>query len=421
MQILVWGLGYVGTVSAVCFARLGHKVIGVEPNQKKVDSINSGGSAVREPGVSELVAQAVATGALRATSDPANDIPESDVSLICVGTPSQPDGSADLGFIRSVAQELGAGIATSDRFHTVILRSTVLPGVTRSVLVPLLEEASGKKAGDGFGVVMNPEFLREATAIKDFDAPPYTIIGELDSRSGDVAEALYGGVDAPIHRVPLETAEMLKLGNNAFHALKIGFANEMGRIADSLEVDGKQVMELICADRKLNISSAYMRPGFAFGGSCLPKDLRSLNHYARSAALDVPILGGILPSNSVQIDAARRRIAERNTKAVGVLGLSFKPNTDDLRESPTLALVRSLWQDGFDVLVGDPDIDLEQMLGANLEYLERQLPQIHQIFCADLEQVVKRAELIVVTHRRAEYDDVLSRSGVDPDRVIHLA
>ena len=332
-----------------------------------------------------------------------------DASLICVGTPSAADGSLLFDHIRNAAVDIGRGLRSASGYHVVILRSTVFPGTVRQQLMPILEEHSGRRAGEGFGVAMNPEFMREASAIKDFYAPPYTIIGELDDRSGDVVASLYRGVDAPVHRLSLEEAEVIKLCNNAFHALKIGFANEIGRLCDQTGIDSHAVMRMVCADTKLNISPIYLKPGFAFGGSCLPKDLRSLMFHARRTGVALPILEAILPSNRLQIDAARIKLHEFRAGRIGVLGLSFKPGTDDLRESPVISLIRDLWQDGADLTVFDPDIELDKMLGSNREYLERQLPQIQKILCSSLEETLRDREVIVVNQKRPEFLEALER------------
>ena len=413
MRILVWGLGYVGTVSAACLAKLGHEVVGVEPNETKVQAINEGRTAVSEPGLGEIVADSVAAGNLRATSNGGELVGTSDVSLICVGTPSAADGSPVLSYIENVAEEIGKGLKNSDTYHVACLRSTVFPGRTRRVLIPIIERYSGKTAGGDFGLVMNPEFLREASAVKDFAAPPYTVIGELDERAGDVVASLYDPIDAPVHRVAIEEAEILKLTNNAFHALKIGFANEVGRLCEALDIDSHVVMDLVCEDTKLNISRAYLRPGFAFGGSCLPKDLRSISYHARREGVELPILDSVLPSNEAQIEAARRKIHQLDAQRIGILGLSFKAGTDDLRESPVIGLVRSLWQDGKDVLVYDADVVPARMLGSNREYLERQLPQISQILMDDLQQVLANSDVVVVTQNRPEFLDALEAASGD--------
>jgi GDP-mannose 6-dehydrogenase len=305
--------------------------------------------------------------------------------------------------VRKVAADIGIGLRNSTKYHVVALRSTVFPGTARNVLGNILAEQSRREIGRDFGVAMNPEFMREANAIDDFYKPSYTVIGALDSQSGDWIEELYRPIHSTVYRVSLEEAEILKLCNNAFHALKIGFANEVGRLCDKVGVDSHAVMQLICADNKLNISPAYLKPGFAFGGSCLPKDLRSLTFQARRLGVELPILEGILPSNHLQIQAARFKVLQTGARRVGILGLSFKPNTDDLRESPMIGLVRDLWQDGIDVMVYDPDVQPEEMLGSNREYLERQLPQIHQVLRTDLNEVLERSQIVVVGQKRPEF------------------
>lgn len=407
MRILVWGLGYVGTVSAACLARLGHEVIGIDPNFTKVEAINRGDSAIKEPGLHELIKQAVSSGTLRATTNGEDFIVQAEISLICVGTPSSADGSPQLGYVEAVTHDIGRVLKEISHYHVVCLRSTVFPGTSRNLLARILEEDSGKKAGDDFGLAMNPEFLRESCAVNDFNTPPYTIVGELNQRSGEVVDQLYQGIDAPIKHVSLEEAELLKITNNVFHALKVGFANEIGRVCDSLGVDSHQLMKLVCSDTKLNISPAYLMPGFAFGGSCLPKDLRSLTYNARRLGVEVPILESILPSNSMQMNLARIKLQEVGAKKVGILGLSFKSGTDDLRESPIINLIRDLWQDGVDVLVYDPDVNLQEMLGANLEYLERQLPQINKILCNRPEEMMRLSDVLVVSQKRLEFIDLL--------------
>ena len=407
MRIIVWGLGYVGTVSAACLAQLGHEVIGVEPNLTKVEALNAGHCTIKEPGLDHLVSQMVGIGRLRATQDGVSLIPWADMSLICVGTPAAADGSPVLNYVCNVAMDIGRGLRETTDYHVAVLRSTVFPGTMRDVLNKLLEKHSGRQAGRDFGLVTNPEFMRETNAISDFYAPPYTVIGELDTRSGDRIAALYRDIKAPIYRVSLEEAELLKLANNAFHALKIGFANEIGRLCDRLGVDSHAIMRLVCADTKLNISSAYLKPGFAFGGSCLPKDLRSLTFNARQLGVELPIVEAVLPSNRLQLEAARLKVHELGARRVAMLGLSFKPSTDDLRESPIINLIRELWQDGVDVLVHDPDVQPDTMLGSNREYLERQLPQIQQILRPHIADALQECHVVVVSQKRPEFTAAL--------------
>ena len=403
MKILVWGLGYVGSVTASCLANLGYEVVGIEPNETKCTRLNLGYSPVKEPGLDSLVSKAVAEKRLQAVGDGIPLVSYADVSLICVGTPSGADGRLMLEFVRKVGADIGKGLRNSTKYHVVALRSTVLPGTVRNVLARALEESSGRKAGRDFGLAMNPEFMRETTAVEDFYSPPYTVIGALDTRSGDVLEQLYEPIRSEIYRLSLEEAEIIKLCNNAFHGLKIGFANEIGRLCNNLNIDSQTIMRLICADQKLNISPAYLKPGFAFGGSCLPKDIRSLTAEARRLGVELPLLESVLPSNRLQVDLARRKVLQTGAQCVGVLGLSLKPETDDLRESPIISLIRDLWQDGLDVLVHDPDVKPEEMLGSNLEYLERQLPQIHRILRSEIEEVLEKSQIVIVAQKRPEF------------------
>jgi GDP-mannose 6-dehydrogenase len=407
MKIIVWGLGYVGTVVAACFAKLGHDVIGIDQVAAKVEALNQGESPIKEPGLTELIKEAVAEGRLRAMTEGIKELADADISLICVGTPSAPDGSTGLEYIKGVAAEIGDGLRHTNRYHVVVLRSTVFPGTTDNVLLPLLEQHSQKTCGEDFGLVMNPEFLRESTAISDFYEPPYTVIGEFDQKSGDVIKKLYEGIAGDFYRVSIKTAELLKQTNNAFHALKIGFANEIGRLCDRLDLDSHELMQMVCADTKLNIAPTYLRPGFAFGGSCLPKDLRSITFHAQQLGVELPILESVLPSNEEQIAAARLKIHNLNVKQVTILGLTFKANTDDLRESPVLSLINQLWSDGLDVRVYDADIQLDKLIEGSRRYLERQVPQINQICCSTLEEAVKNTHVVVLTQKRPEFADAV--------------
>jgi GDP-mannose 6-dehydrogenase len=413
MRVIVWGLGYVGTVVAACLAESGHDVIGVELSQEKVNAFNSGRSPIKEPHLDELIKKGIDNGNLKAVTDGLKYVAWGDASLICVGTPSLADGSPMLDYIKSVAEQIGTGLQTSERYHVVVLRSTVFPGVARDFLLPLIEQYSQRTAGKDFGIVVNPEFLRETDAIKDFYAPPYTVIGQLDTRSGDVMASLYENIPAPFYRVALEEAELLKVVNNGFHALKVGFGNEIGRVCDRLGIDSHVVMKLVCADTKLNISPVYLKPGFAFGGSCLPKDLRSLTFNARKLGVEIPILDAVIPSNHLQIEAARVKIHETGARRIGVLGLSFKAGTDDLRESPVISLIRGLWQDGLEVVVHDPDVNPDTILGSNLEYLRRQLPQISQIVTNDISDVLNNCQTVVVTQKRPEF--IAALQGLSSD------
>ena len=409
MKILVWGLGYVGTVVVGCLAKLGHEVVGIDPVAAKVAAIKAGKSPIKEPGLDELIQAGVANGKITAVTSGRELVQDADISLVCVGTPSAPDGSTGLKYIQAVATEIGDGLGRSDKYHVVVLRSTVFPGTTDKVLRPLLEQHSQKRSGEDFGVVMNPEFLRETTAIKDFYDPPYTVIGQYDRRAGDMVAHLYEGISGEIYRVSVETAELLKQTNNSFHALKVAFGNEIGRLCDRLELNSKELKDLVCADTKLNISPAYLRPGFAFGGSCLPKDLRSIVFHGQRLGVSLPVMEAILPSNTEHIEAARIKVHNLNVKTVTVLGLSFKANTDDLRESPMLELIRKLWQDGLNIRVYDPDVQLVTIMGSNLEYLERQLPQIKKICSSSLAEALQNTEAVVLAQERPEFQTALKK------------
>ena len=353
MRISLFGLGYVGTVTAGCLAHGGHQVIGVDPVGSKVDLINSGKSPIIEADIGEILAAAVKSGRLRATSDQEQAIRDSELSLVCVGTPSEPNGNLDTTFIKRVSELIGQALKKKSTRHTVVIRSTVLPGTMRRLIIPVLEEFSGRKAGIDFGICNNPEFLREGSAVRDFNAPPKTVIGELERESGDLVASLYAHLDAPLIRTDLETAEMVKYTDNSWHALKIGFANEIGNLCKSSGIDGHLVMEIFSKDLKLNISPAYLRPGFAFGGSCLPKDLRALAYHAKTHDLQLPILTSILTSNDLQIFRAFQMIQEKGSMRVGVLGFSFKAGTDDLRESPMIEVIERLIGKGYDVRIFD--------------------------------------------------------------------
>ena len=393
MKINVYGLGYVGSVSATCLASDGHHVLGIDVDPKKVESINAGISPVLEPGLPELMRESVDSGRLRATLDGPAD---ADISIVCVGTPSNENGSLCLDYVARAVEQIGTFIQSRDAYHVVCIRSTVLPGTSEAMVAPLLERYSGKTAGRDFGLCMNPEFLREGSSIRDYRCPPFTIIGELDARSGDVIEQLYTGTPAPVIRVPLPEAEMVKYAGNAFHALKITFANELGLLCKRLGVDGTKVLEVFCRDEKLNISSAYLKPGFAFGGSCLPKDLRALLYKARELDLEPPVLRSILQSNTNHIDEAYRLIRRTGKKKIAMLGLSFKPGTDDLRESPIAQLIEVLIGKGLDVAVYDEDVSLAKVYGSNRAYIEQTIPHISRLMRSSLEDAIGDADVIVI-------------------------
>jgi GDP-mannose 6-dehydrogenase len=406
MDISVFGLGYVGCVSAACLAHEDHTVLGVDINPLKVELLGSGRTPVVEPGLDEIVREVVASDKLRVCLDGKAAVHRSEVSLICVGTPSNENGSLKLQCVENVCREIGAALATKQGYHVVVVRSTVLPGTVEERLIPLLEEHSGRRAGIDFGVCMNPEFLREGSAIHDYYHPSFVVIGELDLRSGNVVQAMYESVDAPVIRTALPTAEMVKYASNAFHALKVVFANEIGNICKAHGIDGQQVMEIFGEDRQLNVSTAYLKPGFAFGGSCLPKDLRALLYRAKELDVDCSLLNAILPSNQKQVEIGIKLVEKTKRKKVGIVGLSFKPDTDDLRESPAIILAETLLGRGYQVRIFDDKVELSRLVGANKSFLEQELPHIASLMCSSIEQLVAQSEVVVVTHGSKAFEQV---------------
>jgi GDP-mannose 6-dehydrogenase len=396
-------LGYVGTVSAGCLAHDGHEVIGVDPVSTKVDLINAGKSPIIEAEIEEIIDATVRQGRLRATSDQNYAIRETELSFICVGTPSQVNGNLDLTYVRRVCELIGEAIKNKPTRHTIVIRSTILPGTMRQLVIPVLEEHSGKKAGRDFGVCNNPEFLREGSAVSDFNLPPKTVIGELDSESGDMLSTLYEKLDAPLIRTELEIAEMIKYVDNCWHALKIGFANEIGNVCKSLSVDSHAVMKAFCQDRKLNISTAYLMPGFAFGGSCLPKDLRALTYTARMRDVELPIMTSILPSNELQIARGLRLIMARGGKRIGVLGFSFKEGTDDLRESPMIEVIERLVGKGHDVRIFDKNVNMAKLVGANRDFILNKIPHVSRLMVDSIDAVLEHADTVVIGNKDPDF------------------
>lgn len=409
MRISIMGLGYVGAVSAGCLAHDGHIVIGVDPNTTKTDLINRGISPIVEKDIDELVQEEVKRGNLRATTNVAEAVRETDVSLICVGTPSQLNGSLDLKFVRSVCEQLGAAIKEKDRYHVIVARSTVLPGTMREIVIPTLEQYSGKVAGRDFGVCSNPEFLREGSAVFDYRNPPKTVIGEIDIRSGDVLAELYGHLDAPLIRTDVETAEMVKYTDNVWHALKVAFANEIGNICKDAGIDSHRVMSIFCQDLKLNLSPYYLKPGFAFGGSCLPKDVRALTYKARALDLQVPVLSAILASNECQIERGLKMVTSKGNRKVGVLGFSFKAGTDDLRESPMVELIERLIGKGYDLRLFDKNVNIATLTGANRDYILNHIPHISKLMVRSIDEVLEHAETIVIGNGASEFAAAIER------------
>jgi GDP-mannose 6-dehydrogenase len=409
VKISVFGLGYVGTVSAGCLAHEGHEVVGVDPVPTKVDLINAGNSPIIEEHIAELIATAVKAGRLRAMCDQDQAIRETELSFVCVGTPSQANGNLDLAYIRRVCEEIGKALKNKATHHIVVIRSTVLPGTMRGIVVPVLEEESGKKAGVDFGVCNNPEFLREGSAVRDFNAPPKTVIGESDRASGDKLAALYAKLDAPLIRTDFETAEMVKYVDNSWHALKIGFANEIGSLCKALSIDSHAIMGIFSQDKKLNISPAYLLPGFAFGGSCLPKDLRALAYKAKTYDLELPIMTSILPSNELQIMRGLQLIMANGHKRVGILGFSFKAGTDDLRESPMIEVIERLIGKGYDLRIFDKNVNLASLVGANRDFILNRIPHISKLMVNNIDAVLNHGETIVIGNKDPDFQNVLKR------------
>jgi GDP-mannose 6-dehydrogenase len=409
LKVTIFGLGYVGTVSAGCLANAGHEVIGVDPVQTKVDLINSGQSPIIEADIGEIIASVVADGRLHATDDVAQAIRETELSFVCVGTPSQTNGNLDLRYIQRVCEQIGQALKEKDEWHTIVIRSTILPGTMCQIVIPALERSSGKLAGVDFGVCHNPEFLREGSAVKDFHCPPKTVIGELDKASGDLLAKLYAGIPAPLIRTDLKTAEMVKYGDNSWHALKIGFANEIGNLCKSFDIDAHEVMKIFCQDQKLNISPAYLLPGFAFGGSCLPKDLRALAYRAKMHDLELPILNSILESNEMQVARGLQLIMDKGHRRIGVLGFSFKAGTDDLRESPVIEVTERLLGKGYDLRIYDKNVNIASLVGANRDFILNRIPHISKLMVGGIDAVLDHAQTVVIGNKDPEFGSVPDR------------
>ncbi len=416
MNVSVFGLGYVGSVSAASFAADGHSVVGVDVNPDKVASLNDGHSPIVEKGLDELIRDNAANGRLRATTSPAEAIRETDLSLICVGTPSRKNGSLDLTYLERVAEQIGGALKDKDTYHVVVVRSTVLPGTTHEIVIPALERTSGKKYGTGFGVTVNPELLREGTAIHDFRHPPLTLVGHNYQSDAEPTKALYAKVEAPTETTTIRTAEMMKYASNTWHALKVTFANEIGNVCKRVGIDSHEVMNIFCKDEKLNLSSYYMKPGFAFGGSCLPKDVRALQYRAKEVDLDMPVIQAILGSNRLQIQHAIDEIVDTGKKRVGLLGFSFKAGTDDLRESPIVILAEALLGKGYQLCIHDKNVSLARLVGANKEYINKQIPHLSSLLTESVDEVLDASDVIVVGNLAPEFGDALTRTR--PDHII---
>ena len=419
MNISIFGLGYVGTVVAGCFAKAGHRVIGVDTEQTKVDLINSGRSPIIEAEIEGLLATGVASGTVSATTSAAEAVAATELSLLCVGTPSQSSGELDLTYIRRVCEDIGGILRNKAARHVVVVRSTVLPGTIRDVVIPALERTSGKVFDRDFGVVMNPEFLREGTAVADFYAPPKTVIGSKNRADGKLVAGLYSGINAPLIHTAIEVAETVKYCDNIFHALKITFGNEVGALCKAIGVDSSEVMRIFCQDTKLNLSPAYLKPGFAYGGSCLPKDLRALTWLARSRDIEIPMLSHIAPSNDAQIRNALRLITSVGKKRIAVLGFAFKGGTDDLRESPIVTVIEALIGKGCELRLFDPYVNTARLVGANRRYIENHIPHIAKLMVGSAEEAVAEADTVLIGNINELYSSALAGLSAE-QRVIDL-
>jgi len=403
MKLSVFGLGYVGTVSAACFAMRGHSVIGVDSNPAKTGLINQRQAPIVEKDVGGIVARAVEAGTLRATTDAAEAVAETDASIVCVGTPALSSGRLDTRAIEKVSQEIGSAIAHKSRSHTVIVRSTMLPGTFRGLVVPILESASGTRAGEGFTAAINPEFLREGSAVADFLHPEKTVIGSDDDDTADLVASLYDGLPGEFVRTTPEVAQFSKYVDNSWHAVKVSFANEIGNLCKAIGIDSHAAMAMMVMDKKLNISPAYLKPGFAFGGSCLPKDTRALNHYARTLDLDLPLLQSVMTSNSRQIERASDWVLSWGKKRIALLGCSFKSDTDDMRESPFILLTERLLGKGCTIRIYDRNVRLSMLMGANRDYVTEVIPHIASLFVESMEEAVKDADIVLMTAFSPDY------------------
>jgi GDP-mannose 6-dehydrogenase len=421
MRVSIFGLGYVGAVSAACLAKEGHTVVGVDVDSHKLDLIHQGKAPIVEANLEPYLQQAVQSGRLTVTDDPIEAVHNTEVSLLCVGTPSKENGDLRTDYLERVARQIGEALITKREYHIVVIRSTILPGTAEEIVLPVLEESSGKRVNEHFGLAVNPEFLREGTAIADFYDPPFTVVGALRPEDAEKVASLYESVKAQLFLVSIRTAEMIKYACNAFHALKITFANELGMLCKAEGVDSHEVMRIFCADTKLNISCKYLTPGFAFGGSCLPKDLRALTYRARTSDLELPMLEAILPSNRRQIEEVVRRIVRMRKRKVGLFGLSFKPGTDDLRESPLVELAEQLIGKGYRLLIHDPNVSYAALYGSNKAFIEREIPHIREILREDAREVVQHAEVLVIGHLAPATREVILAEHRENQVIVDLA
>lgn len=413
MKISIFGLGYVGVVSAGCLASRGHEIVGVDVNEPKVELLNAGVSPIVEKDLSKLLSQAKKKGLISATADAGYAIENTEISLICVGTPSRPNGSLNTKYLERICKQIGECLKNKQGSHVLVFRSTMLPGTNKETLIPLLEKTSGKKEGEDFFAAFNPEFLREATAVYDFNNPPKTVVGCNDELMADKVMKLYDGLPGPMIKTKLEIAEMVKYVDNNFHAVKITFANEIGQICKKLGLDSHEVMNIFMQDTKLNISTYYFKPGFAFGGSCLPKDLRAINYLAKMNDLELPLLESLIPSNNIQILTLIKRILALGKRKVGIAGFSFKAGTDDLRESPIVEVIETLIGKGYDLKLYDKNVAVAKLIGANKEYINNHIPHIASLMVDSLDELLKDREIIVIGNSDVEFKRLLTESRDD--------
>ena len=420
MKISIFGLGYVGVVSLACLARDGHSVIGVDIDKSKLELIASGQSPIIEEGIVELMQQVSASGRVQVTDCPEEALQASELSFVCVGTPSQANGNQDQTALLRLAEQIGRALKSKTESHTIVVRSTVQPGTTDGEFQSIIEEHSGKVEGVDFFVCFQPEFLREGSSIRDYDGPPMTVVGVQDERAATPLRSLFGHLRCKFITTDVRTAETLKYACNVFHALKINFANEIGRVCQAIGSDSRNVMALLCEDHQLNISEAYLRPGFAFGGSCLPKDLRSLLYFAKINDVDVPMLSGLLPSNQLHVDHAANMLLERDFREVGIIGLSFKSGTDDLRESPLVTLVEKLIGKGLKLRIYDPEVSISSLIGANKRYIENVIPHIGSLMCDSVKKAMDGANAIVIGLTGTDIENALYANSKDEQYFLDL-
>lgn len=414
MRIAIFGVGYVGAVSAACLARDGHSIVAVDVDAGKLAALSAGESPIIEPGLNALIADVAASGRLSTTTSAAEAVADTDLSLVCVGTPARPNGALDTQYVGRVCEEIGKAIAAKGVYHMVVVRSTILPGTMDTLAIPALEAASGLKAGVDFGVAYFPEFLREGSAIADYDAPGAIVFGGTDDRTIAALKQIHERFEIEPHVLSIRAAEAVKYTNNAWHAMKISFANEIGLICKGLDVDSHDVMDVLVADRKLNISPAYLKPGYAFGGSCLPKDVRALRYRAKREDVDTPLLDAVLEANENQITQAYRMVTASGKRRVGLIGLSFKPETDDLRYSPLVELAERLIGRGYQVRIFDPIIRPDRLTGSNARYIEELLPHVGELLCHDAEAIIAHSDIVVVGNAKVAGDvlPALAERGV---------